>query len=273
MKSLKQNKWYSTIISTLLVWFMLILTTWVFKLVMNTYFDTRGMLDSIKAFAWAEWALELSLLDLKEKWYGYQFDENSWVDFLDPFNKTLVLSEDPLDKSDFKYRRDVLVSYNIDSITDEVSGELESGEYKIVQLFYITDDGLQKATDITLNTENNVVWNIISNSSWLSNVWDIDSGTKGNKKWLENGSFNFEKEKVENFLYDTDNINNYIVLFNSGWASADYTLKAGNGEYFTKDITEIETTGQIWDYKQNLRINIDNTQFLNLLKYSVFDAN
>jgi hypothetical protein len=56
----------------------------------------------------------------------------------------------------------------------------------------------------------------------------------------------------------------------SSW-DISYTLKSLNPwEYFTKDKILIVSSWEVWWFKQNLRITISVSEYLNLLKYSIF---
>ncbi len=50
----KNNKWYSIFIALLVVWFLLILSSWIYKLVFEELKDNRGRGDYLKAFYAAE---------------------------------------------------------------------------------------------------------------------------------------------------------------------------------------------------------------------------
>jgi hypothetical protein len=49
-----------------------------------------------------------------------------------------------------------------------------------------------------------------------------------------------------------------------------YTLEAWAGEFFSKPVSTIESSVTVWDFKQNISTKIDNTKFLQMLKYSVY---
>jgi hypothetical protein len=64
---------------------------------------------------------------------------------------------------------------------------------------------------------------------------------------------------------------NYLILFN-GWNTnnIEYNIKSISWEFFSKPETKIISSGEIWEYKQNLETHLDNTKFLNRQKYSIY---
>ena len=78
------------------------LTTWVFNLVLKEHNDSRGLWDSIKAFAGAESAQELALLKIKEKWYWIDHKIDHAVS-----QDSVILSKNPSNISDFNKNKDV----------------------------------------------------------------------------------------------------------------------------------------------------------------------
>ena len=89
-------------------------------------------------------------------------------------------------------------------------------------------------------------------------------------KTLTPNWFVYSEEEINNFISSSDS--NYLVLLNSGnnW-NIKYKLKAMNSwEYFSKPKTTIISSAEVWDYKQNISTNLNNTEFLNILKYSIY---
>ncbi|MCD5380930.1 hypothetical protein LR004_03290, partial [Candidatus Gracilibacteria bacterium] len=58
--------------------------------------------------------------------------------------------------------------------------------------------------------------------------------------------------------------------FNKGAVEKDYILSAGLGELFSKPVGNITSTVTVGKYKQNISTSINNTEFLNMLKYSLY---
>ena len=103
---------------------------------------------------------------------------------------------------------------------------------------------------------NHGIYSYTSTSARIVNNIVYTSGTTGNNRGI--------------FLSSSDS--NYFVLFNS-WNSGviKYTVKSTNPlEFFSKPRTTIITSAQVWNYKQNLSVDFDNTDFLNILKYSIY---
>jgi hypothetical protein len=270
------NKWYSIIISVVLIGFLLMLTTWVFSLVLKELKDNRWMWDSIKAFAWAEAAQELALLKIKEKGYGIDNKIEHWVS-----TGSIYLANDPLDVNNFNNNKDTFISYDL-NVLAEIQGwkyiyqaNLESKEYSIIPLFY------EKDWEMIINVENyeldispessDLVWNVIAWEEWI--WWDGSNWfNRLNWKWkvintshTGDKTSEFIESRVEDFLPKN---NAYLILFNSWNSNINFTLKSL--QKFSKPKIKILSSAQVWNYRHNLETEFDNTKFLNMLKYAVF---
>ena len=263
---INNNSWYSIIVALLIIWFLLVLSIGIFTLILNEMKDNKAMGDYLKAYAWAESSKELALLQIKENWYAYydKIDHNL-------NNRSIILSENPLSTSLFKKSKDVLISYDIWSKVSEYEWNLEKLEYDIIPLFYLDDSWEKKITSMTFTisswSPDDLSWNIIWKENWLSWIW---INPEWSKKTLEWDLFSFKKENMNTFISNSDT--NYLVLLNS-WNSWNikYKLTANiSWEYFTKPETSIVSSAEIWKYKQNIVTDLDNTEFLNILKYSIF---
>lgn len=255
----KNNSWYTIILSILMVWFMLVLTSGVFALVMWENKDTKAMEYYLKAFAWAQWANELAMLKAKQNNYSYSKEiSNSLAD-----NESILLSSDSLDKSNFNKNKDILISYKIDATsTWIINKSVDRWEFEIIPLF--TTNPYKKTKDITVTWLNSdVVWNILSNSGWLSWVWNFSSWSIWNLK-LESS---YESKSVWDYLIENEN--NYLILHNASSWTINYSLSSPTDD-ITKDITYIISSAEVWWYKQNIKTEIQTSKYLNLLKYSVF---
>ena len=278
------NKWYSIIISLLMVGFLLVLTTWIFDLVLREMYDNRGIWNYIKAFAWAESWQELALLKIKEKWYGiydkidHDIDTKIWSGTTD---ESIVLSQNPRDISQFKKSNDVFISYDLRSKVDDYKWKLKPLWYDIIPLFYEDDETwiIHKVSEIDnfsidigfLWVPEDLVWNVISEESGIS--WTTDNLSWFIKTVDTNNHLYYSDtaDSINNFLSTTISEKNYLILFNSNKDhDLSYSLKSDQTKPFTKPKTEIISSGQIWNYKQNLRTNINNTEYLNILKYSIY---
>lgn len=260
------NSGYSVVISLLIIWFLLVLTTGIFNLILNEMKDNRAMGDYIKAYAWAESARELALLKINENGYGYYDKINHNLN-----NRSIIMSSNPLNQATFKSSNDVLISFDIWSKVREYEWELDSLEHDIIPLFYVNDLWEYKTTNIDFSiilwTESDLAWNIIWKNVWLSWKW---SNTNGVKKILTSDWFSYGEQDMNSFIRNSDT--NYLHLVNT-WNSGiiKYRLIANNTwEYFTKPETTIISSAEVWNYKQNISTDLDNTEFLNVLKYSIF---
>jgi len=265
----KNNKAYSVIIALLITWFLLLLVVWVLNLVMKELHDTRAMWDYYKAYYWAEAWQELALLKIKEKWYWIDEDIDFTIN-----DKSIVLSEHPDSKSDFNIKKDVYLWYALKTRTKSYTWTLASQEYDIIPLFYIPEKfETIKIDDIDLKinfwTENDLVWNIVSDNWWIS--W-LDEFNWENFVKEKRSNFNLIYEnppiKIKEFLSNSENEINYLILFNSWNNNIIYNITSSKD--FTKPRTNIISSAKVWDYKQNLSTKLNNTEYLNILKYSIY---
>ena len=100
---------------------MIVLTSWVFRLIMNELNDNRTLWNYVRTYSWAEWAQELSLLDLKETWYWTTKDLET-SDLLNPWKNTA---------------RDIKISFKNDWKVTEYEWEIWAWEYHMMPLFII----------------------------------------------------------------------------------------------------------------------------------------
>lgn len=242
---------YSIIASIMMIWFLLILTTSTLNLVLQELNDGRGRQNYLKAFAGAEWGLELALLQIKE--YGYWYDEDnfSWS----------VLWSTGLDPT---------IAYDFDSRVSSYSWTLDPYSSEIIPLFSINNLGVVSYTsgiDFTVNSPG-MAWNIIGSSIGISWTWSfVSSGV-----FSARSSASFSALSVSDFL--TANTGSYLSLYNTSSLPLTYTI-SGNGieTHFSRPKAEIFSWASIWKYSQNLRTEIDNTEFLWVLKYSIYSWN
>jgi hypothetical protein len=259
---MKINKsWYSVIISLLLVSFIIVLTWWVFRLVMNEMKDNKIMWDYFKAYAWAETAQELALLWIKQVWYWYDEEVKPNKEA-----KSVILAEDV----SFNPNRDVLVSYYNNGKVNSYSWVLLPLSYDIIPLFYIDNEWEKKVNEISMSISkwvpSELSWNVIWRDGWVS--W-VGYNLVWAEKSIGSSWFEYANVSVRDFL--SRSTTNYLVLFNSWRTDIEYTLKAENlEEFFTKPRLEIFSSWEVWEYKQNLKTLVDNTELLNILKYSIY---
>lgn len=265
-KFILNKKWYSVIISLLLIWFLIVLSIWIFRLILNEMKSNKAMWDYIKSYAWAESSQELALLEIKIKGYWYDtkiLDNKEW--------KSIILSKNFLDNSLYHPKKDVLISNSNDWKVNSYDWKLKPLWYDIIPLFYLDDTWEKKVNNIDFLVKSwdsgNLSWNVIWKLNWISWVW---SDLTGIKKTITSLGFTQENKTIWEFLNSSST--NYLVLFNS-WNTWDIDYKLSTNistEFFTKPRLTILSSWEVWDYKQNLQTIVDNTEFLNILKYSIY---
>lgn len=245
---------YSIISAVLLVGFLLILTTSTLNLVLQELQDGRGLQWYISAYAGAEWALELALLDMKNKGYGYDDDT---------FQNKQTLWSGP------KYPE---ISYEFNSKVESYSWSVRPLGIDIIPLFSIDTIWRNAIDNIEFeNPDGKLVWNLVTQSGWTSGIWSFDMLTRVWEKTLNSWS-DFvlnSSQRIQDILSWED----YLIVQNlDGSASSTYTLK-GDGWWFTLPRAEVISSAQVWKYQQNLKTVVDNTEFLWVLRYSVYSWN
>lgn len=259
----KNNSWYSVILAILMVWFMLVLTSWVFLLVLSENKDTKSMEYYLKSFAWAEGSIEVALL--KAKKYNYSYSEE--LTKLMPISKVLFREGES-----YNYNKDVFITYNLDSTASEINSKnLESWKFDIIPLFYYDINwSYKKVKNIKLEWVNSeIVWNIVWENSWITWLGNFTNVSEWNYKTISWNDISYSKSKIWDFLNNSDK--NYLILHNTSWDTVNYNLISLNSwEYITKEASYIVWSWEVWWYKQNLRVKINNSEYLNLLKYSIF---
>lgn len=250
------KKWYSVIIAVLMVWFMLILSLWVFSLILKESKDTKMMESYLKAYQAAEWGVELALLEAKVNNYNLSVNENSEV-----FKSSTSLN--PI--------KDPKLNYKIESQTNKLEDkQIVSWKFHIVPLSRVNKFKLES------NNPQKLVWNIIWEKKWISWVWNIDNLTNWNLKTISN-TFDIalnESKNVYDFLSSNNEEDKYLILNNLDTTnSIKYNLVSLNAEKFVKDKTQIISSAEVNWFKQNLRVEVNNLEYLNLLKYSIYSPN
>lgn len=264
------NAWYSVVVSILMVGFLLVITSWVFQLVLSELNDNRGRENYLRASAGAEWALELALLSIKDQWYGHYSSIENTLN-----NKSIILASNPLDEGAFK-SNEVRISYDMDSKVSSYSGSLQPLGFDILPLFFIDETSTErKVEQLSFNIpwwESWISWNIISDNGGISWEWDFTSTTGVQIKSVGAGGFVIDNTNIEDFLSDTSRQSNYLILFNTNSSTTiPYNLTSWDPDtFFTKPRAEIISSAQVGKYRQNFRTVVDNTEYLNVLKYSVF---
>jgi len=262
MKIKNKKSWYAILVTLMIIGFLIVLTTWILNLVLRDMNDNIGEARYLQAYSAAEWAMELALLKIKQNWY-WVYDKLEIDEDTDNDSKILRINKDD--------QREVLISYDLNSKTNYYSWSLDSFKQVVIPLFY-TDISWEEynISDITLNSNNNenIAWNIISLTwDWIWWVWSIDTSTEW--EWKKS-DWSFLKQTINfnNWFLD-DNTKNYLVVINLDPSNVlDYELES-TGK-FTKPISKIISSAKIMNYKQNLETTLDNTEFLSILKYSIY---
>jgi len=259
MKIQKKHSWYTILMVLMIIGFLLVVTTWTLNLVLRELKDNKAQWDYLKAFAWAEGALELALLDIKKNWYWYY----KKVVFGDLESK--ILRDNPNDK------KEILISYDLNSKTKTYSGTLEPFKQAVIPLFYIDDLGEHKIDNLKLQIINSfpdsslMAYNIVSlNWDWL--WWKGEINGDILLKWRD-FRWNYLEKNLYDFLQTYDY--NYLIVINLN-ENNNLEFNLSSTQDFTKPVSDIISSAQIMNYKQNLKTALDNTEFLWILKYSLY---
>lgn len=281
-KKYSWNTWWFTLLVILwVIWFLLILLTWIFKVVLLELKDTKNMDYYLKSRWASEAGEELALLRLKEEKFWYDgFQE---YDPQKPEWQSIMLSANPSDKEKFLPTKDVFFGYDIDSKAEEYSWVLKWWwDFQVIPLFYIEEwwkgDTKKPRLSIQLWNPNNFIWNIIWEEWWISGKWAFNFQSSAKLKELE-GKKCIGTQCTKGFTLTTIDVwdflkkswSNYLTFLNLWTNDIKYTLETDDGESFTKPITTVYSSAKIWEIKQNIKLEIDNSQYFDVLKYSIYD--
>ncbi len=262
---LKSNKsWYSVVIALFVIGFLLTLTSSILKLVLVELNDSKEGYNYLKTYYATKGGGELVMLKIKENWYGYY--DKVWFDKTNPISNILNQNWD----------KNPLISYDINSKVTKYDWELKPLSYDFLPLFYTEDTSSWVILDMVLSAYewdiNSLSWNIITSNWWLSWVWWFTSTNQWFLKQIDSvWDFVIENKTIWAFLDENKTNLNYLVLFNSSDISTiKYNLDWKWG-FFTKPRTEIAVSSKIWSYKQNISIKYDNTDYIGMLKYSIYN--
>lgn len=249
-----QKGGYSIIAAVLMVGFLLVLTTSTLNLVLQEMQDGKGRQDYMKAYAGAEWALELALFHMKQKGYGYDDDSFQKSEILGAGNKLPKLT------------------YEFESMVHSYSWSIGAYGTDIIPLFWVNNLWVQSwmtsASHIDLDTESDMIWNIITQNGGVSGTWSFIQSTLVWEKTLNAWNLEYNGSLTVWTIFSWED---YILLYNPTWWKLRYELDSSNG--FTLPRATISSSASIWKYTQNLETLVDNTKFLWILKYSIFSWN
>ncbi len=260
MKIKTKNSWYTVLISLMIIGFLMVVTSWILSLVIRESNDTMGQWIYLQSYAWAESAMELALLKIKKHGY-WVYDKKNDLDIL----KTS--------------KSKITISYDLNSRTTSYNWKLSSFEQVIIPLFYLSWSIENKISDISLKITNSLdfrdptkmAWNIVS-KNWdgiwgNSQIWNYSKWNGKNSSWDFIWNIYVNWDNSSSFLGKYNK--NYLILIN---LDPNYHLdfSLSSSKPFTKPISNIISSASNWKYKQNLETLLDNTEFLSILKYSVF---
>ncbi len=265
----KNKKAYSIIVVIVLIGFMILLTTGVFRLVLNEMQDNNSLWNYLKSYFWAEAGQELALLKIKEIWYGF----NDWLKSED--GKKLLWDD----------KKTPQIYYTNNWKTKVHSWIIEPWEYNIIPLFYIENENWdeKKIENYILDIKNDkdkLAWNIVWKDEWITGLgnkttkWDKRTVNIENSNSDDFGDITNEEVTVKDFLKNTKTNANYLMLFNSykpeEKTNISYKITSIDWWFFTRPISEIVSTATIGNYKQNIETKIDFAAMRDRAKYTIF---
>lgn len=243
MKVQQSQAWYAIIASVLLISFLIVLVSGTLTLIVGELKDSKGRQDYLRAFYAAEWGLEMALYDIKEKWYGYT--ESGSYEYED------------------SSANDPKISYEFISQVKNYTDSLWAGETVIIPLFTIDNAGVQSVDNLELSGGGTLSWNIIGQESGLSGLWDFSTSTNIDEKIIGGKAV---PGTIGSFL--SSNSGSYLMLVNTDNTDVSYALTSS--DYFTRPVADILSSGVMAKYQQNLTTSVDNTEFLGILRYSIY---
>ncbi|RAL57810.1 hypothetical protein BLD25_00430 [Candidatus Gracilibacteria bacterium GN02-872] len=300
-KSLKNKKGYSIIIVTVIIGFLILLTSGVFRLIMGELKDNQVLGSYVKTYAGAESAQELALLDIKENGFG---SDKSLKDFDLTTMKNI----------EKRTTKDVIISFGNDGKTngEGIEFEIKGDEYNTIPLFYLNSEEFTETTKkeignglyeeeivnctptkekkcdykeekikdyeikITNGSPNNISWNVIGKQNGISGdgskfkegaLKSLSEKGDKNNIYGENREFSFEANKsVSSFLEESKT--NYLQLYNAGDETIKYSLTSA--EKFTKPEIKIISSGESGSYKTNIETRINLADLTSMSRFSIF---
>lgn len=260
------KSWYSIIITIFVIWFLLTLTSSILKLVIVESNDNKWVYNYLKSYYATSGAWEFVMLKIKENWYWYY--EKIDLDNTNPISNIL--------NKDSQKDKNPIIAYDINSKVSKYDWELPPLSYDVIPLFYTETSSSGVLVDMKLTisdwNDTDLSWNIISNNWWLSWEWVFDWNKVWFLKQLDSfWDFTILDKTIIHFLQENNNNFNYLVLFNSSEntpISYKFDWKWG---FFTKPRTDIVVSSKLGNYKQNISIKYDNTDYLGILKYSIYN--
>ena len=82
------------------------------------------------------------------------------------------------------------------------------------------------------------------------------------------GEYNFSYSDMSLGDFLQTNTGSYLVVLNPSESSITYQF--ASNDFFTIPVAQITSSAKVGKYKQNFRTLVDNTEFLGILRYSIF---
>lgn len=249
----KNNSAYSVVLALLMTSFIIIIVAWVFKLILENMYDTRWMQNYLQAYSAAEGSMELALKKVKDNDFWYE-------EHIFPGLGAKQISEL------FKDNKKTLIGYDINSTSSQILNKwLDTNSYAIYPLLWLT----KPKFDVKTWDSSSLVWNIIGNAGWMSwTGWFNNALSKEIKTLNTANNFWYDTKTIKDFL--DSSTENYLVLYNAGWNAITYDLISEDiNNKFASENINIIAIWKVWNYKQNLKVELNIANNLNLLKYSI----
>lgn len=284
-----RKNWFTTIIAVIITAVLIMSTLWILELYISEGKINKVVYNSIASYAWAEWSLEYAMLKLKnhKEWFEDKIDENDFDSWL-------------LKQANLVKNKNQTIFYEIENYSKSYAWTIWSYKFEIIPLFFDSWELIQKNSkdyrsetikierteNISLKTKDqkSIIWNIIWNNSlwntfWISWSWtEINNSSKGSKKdvfeteWVFDFDFSLmsiwdfiNNKNWNTYIYE----NNYLILYNPNPEEITYNIDSK--EWFGLPKTKIIASSKIWEFRQNLNLERDNSEMFELLKYWVFN--
>lgn len=288
--SIYNKKWFSTIVSILLTAFLIVLSSGVLFLVLRETSITRTAFNTISTYAWSEWALEYALLKIKNHsdWFQDKINKD------DDDSKILANNSSKINKN-----KDALISYEMFNFSKDYTSTILPQEFEIIPLFFDkwrliqtnSKDPNKQTSDIAktlkfiFNSWTGITRNIIWNDSSWNSFWIVWTGSifwtwysALESSWILKKTYSNSSTDADDFVFDynydigsflSNYTDNYLIIYNNNSSSITYNLKSY--EWFSTPKTEVISSSNIWDFKQNIRFQDDKSKYFDMLKYSLFN--
>lgn len=236
--------------------FMLVLTTWILKLVISEANDTGWYNNFLRAYYGAESWIELWLLAYNDSTFNeYMVNPSHDISEIIETNSNLWL---PL-------------TYEVNAFSSFVEdATISPWNYHLIKLYW-PDWEIREIEYLNSDGWENLKWNILAETKWMYWKWNIDDGST--HRWVVKflwswEDLEFEAPEVNSFL--TNNDNKVLILFNTSENSdITYSLSTWANKFQTWE-AYIKWSAKSQEYKQNLRVKIDTAEWINFLKYSIY---